>query len=119
MSELHPMEPEPDPCGLLAPEPSRLLTPPPGISPPLVSSIPDIPLSGSPFMGQPFPFLSTTSSQEKWDYFPSGSPDCPQAKRTQVTSPQSQGGERHSSTQGDDHTSNLIPETRTGSGQQR
>ena len=48
--------------------PPRALTPPSGSSPPLVSSIPDIPLSGTPLVGHPSPFLSTTSSQEKWDH---------------------------------------------------
>ena len=48
-----------------APGPCRVLTSPPGTSPPLVSFIPDIPLSGTALVGQPFPFLSMTSSQEK------------------------------------------------------
>ena len=75
MSELHPMEPEPEPCVSLAPGPPRVLTPPPGTSPPLVSSIPDILLLGSPLVGHPFPYLSTTSLQEKWGHSPNGSPD--------------------------------------------
>ena len=111
MSEPCPTEPKPEPCGLLAPGPSRVLTPSPGTSPPLVSSIPDIPLFGTPLVGHPFPFLSTTFSWEKWDHSPHGSPDCPQAKRTWVTSPKAKVGSKHSSTWGDDHMPNLTPET--------
>ena len=119
MSELCPTEPEPEPCGLQAPGPSRALTSPPGTSPSLVSSIPDIPLSGTPLVGHPFPYLSTTSSQEKWDHCPTGSPDFPQAKRTQVFSPKVEAGSEHSSTLGYNHMPYLTPETRTGFGQQR
>ena len=61
MSELHPMEPEPEPYCSPAPGPSRVLTSPPGTSPPLVSSTPDIPLLGTPLVGHSFPYLSTTS----------------------------------------------------------
>ena len=115
MSELHPMEPEPEPCGSPAPGPSRGLTPPPWTSPLLVSSMPDIPVSSTPLVGYPFPHLPTTSSQEKQGHSPRGSPDCPQAKRTQVTSPKVETGSEHSFTWGDDHTPDLTPETKTGS----
>ena len=47
-------EPDPDPHGPLVPGPSRGLTPPPGTSPLLVSSLPDVPLSGIPLVGHPF-----------------------------------------------------------------
>ena len=62
MSDPCPMEPEPEPCGSQALGPSMGLTPPPGTSPLLVTSIQDIPLSGTPLVGNPFPYCPTTSS---------------------------------------------------------
>ena len=108
MSEPCPTEPH----GSLASGPSRYVTPPPGTSPLLVSSLPNIPCQ---VLQSPANHLLTG----KWDHSPSGSPDYPQTKETQVTSPKVKVGSEHSSTWGNNHMPNLTPETRTGSGQQR
>ena len=55
ISELCPTEPKPEPCGSPPPGPSRVLTSPWGTSPPLVPSIPDIPLLGTSLVGQSCP----------------------------------------------------------------
>ena len=93
MSKLCPTtsEPKPEPHGSPVPGPSRDLTPPPRTSPLLVSSLPDIPLSGTPFS-----HLPTTPSEGKWDQSPSGSPDNPHTKRACITSPQVEVGSEHS-----------------------
>ena len=109
-----PTAPEPEPCDLQAPGPSGGLTPPPAISPQPVSSLPDIPLASTPLLGHPFADLASPS-KGTWNHSPSDSPDCLHAKRTCTTSPDVEGGSEHSSTQGNDHTPNLTPETRTGS----
>ena len=109
---------EPEPHGLLVPGPSGVLPPPPATSLPPVSSLPDIPLAGTLLLRCCYAGLAIPP-KGKWDHSPSDSPDHLHIKRTYITSPEVEVGNEHSSTQGDDHTPDLKPETRTGSRQQR
>ena len=115
MSEPCPTEPEPGPCGLPAPGPSRGVTLPPETSPLQVSSLPDIPLLGTPLVGHPFVDFLPIPSKGNWDHYPSDSPNHLHAKRAHITSPEVKVGSEHSFTQGSNHTPNLTPETGTGS----
>ena len=61
---------EPEPHGSLVPGPSRGLTPPPGTSPLLVSSLPDIPLSDTLLVEHPLSHFLAIPSQGKWTTLP-------------------------------------------------
>ena len=109
VSEPFPTASEPEPHGLPVPGPSRGLMPPPGTSPLPVSSLPDMPLSGTPLVGCPFSNLLAILSQGKWDHSPNGSLDPHYTKRIHITSSKVEAGSEHRSTWGDDHMPNLKP----------
>ena len=73
-----------EPHGTLAPGPSGGLTPPPGTSPLPESSLPDIPLAGTPLVRCPFSDFLAVPTQGKQDQSPSSSPDHHNTKRTHV-----------------------------------
>ena len=58
-------EPEPEPHGSPAPGPSGGLTPPPGTQPLPLSSLPNIPLAGTPLVGHPFSDFLAIPSQSR------------------------------------------------------
>ena len=95
--------------------PSEGLTPPSVTFPLPVSFLPDIPLAGTPLLGNPFADLLAIPSKGKWDHSPSDSPNHLHAKRAHITSPKDEVGSEHSSTQGDNHMHDLTPETGTSS----
>ena len=107
---------EPEPHGLPVPGPSGVPTPPLVMSTPPVSSLPDIPLAGTPLLGHPFAGLSIPL-KGKWDHFPSDLPNCLHNKRTCINSPEVEVGSEYNSTRGNDHMPNLTPETITSSRQ--
>ena len=74
-------------------------------------SLPDIPLAATPLLEYPFADILAIPSKGKWDHSPSDSPNCLHIKRTDITSSKVNVGSEHSSTQGDDHTPDLPPET--------
>ena len=113
-----PTVPEPEPHDSPVLGPSGVLTPPPVTFPLPVSSLPDIPLAGTPLLGYPFADLAIPS-KGKQDHSPRDSSNCLHAKRTHITSPEVEVGSDHSSTQGNNHMPDLTLETRTSSRQQR
>ena len=111
----------PEPCSTaseLAPEPhcSWALGPPGGLTPPPrtsllpVSSLPDIPLTGTSMMGCLFSYFLAIPSQGKQDHSPSGSFDHSPTKRTSVCSQDIEVGVESSSSLGDQGTLELVPE---------
>ena len=114
----HPTLSGPEPHGLPVSCQSWVLTPLLATSPSPVSSVPDIPLTGTPLLGCPFADLAI-HSKGKWDHSPSDSPNHLNIKWTCITSPEVEIGSEHSSTQGNNHMPDLTPETGTSSRQQR
>ena len=116
-SQLHPTtsEPQPGPHGSPVPGSLRSLTPPPVTSPLPMSSLSDILLAGTPLLGHPFADFLAIPSKGKWDHSLSDSLNHLHTKRTHITSPEVKVGSEHSSTQGQDHMPDLVPETGTSS----
>ena len=104
-------ESKPEPHGSLAPGTSGCLTPPPETPPLPASSLPDIPLAGTPLVGHLFSDFLAILSQRKQDHSPSGSLDHHHTKRTHVCSPEVEVGVEPNSTEGDQDMPELVQET--------
>ena len=99
--------------GSLALDPSSSPAHPIGTPPLPGPPLPDIPFVGTPQVGHPFAEFLAISTEKKWDCSSSSSLDNHQNKRTGVDSQEVKVRSEHSSAQGDEDTSKLIPETGT------
>ena len=107
-----PTAPKPESYGSPTPGTFGSPIPPPRASPLPVSSLPDIPLVGTPLVGCPFSDFLAVSSEGKQSHPPSSSPGHHDPRKTYVCSPEVEVGVESSFSWGKQDTPELVPESR-------